>query len=215
MLQKTQGIVLRQVKYGETSVIVTIFTDALGLQTYLVNGVRSSKNSKGKAALYQPLMLLDMVVYHKENSAIQRVAEVKCSFPLPHISMDFRKTTIALFLTEVLNKTLRESMANHDLYEFVSHSLQMLDQMEKDFENFHLQFMLKLSKYLGFSAEYSGEFQAPPYPQLIAGGYQHAPKLKALERTEAFERILRFFRQHIDHFGEMRSVDILREVLHG
>jgi DNA repair protein RecO (recombination protein O) len=213
MLQKTRGIVLRHVKYGESSLIVTVFTDALGLQTYMVNGVRSTKKSIGKAALFQPLTLLDLVVYHKENASIQRISEVRCHFPFQTIALDIKKTTIAIFLSEVLNKTIREHTPNHDLFDFILHSIQVLDHLERDFENFHLQFMLKLSRYLGFSAEYSGEFDANPYPALVANAYDGAPKLGAAERTSAFEHILHFYRQHLDHFGELRSVSILREVL--
>ena len=80
MLHKTQGVVFRFTNYSETSIIVNIFTSAFGLQSYIVNGARG-KSGKGKIALYQPLTLLDLVVYHRENASILRIKEVKCIHP--------------------------------------------------------------------------------------------------------------------------------------
>src|SRR6188768_3165830 len=97
MLHKTRGIVFRFTKYGETSIIVNIFTELFGMQSYIVNGVRS-KSSKNKIALYQPLTLLDLVVYHRDNANILRIKEIKCLYPYQFIPMDVRKSTIAMFV---------------------------------------------------------------------------------------------------------------------
>ena len=102
MLHKTKGIVFRYTRYGETSIIVNIFTELFGLQSYIVNGVRS-KSPKSKMALYQPLMLLDLVVYHKENAGIMRIKEVKSLYPYRTLFSDIYKSAVALFINEVLN----------------------------------------------------------------------------------------------------------------
>ena len=107
MLYKTRGIVFRFTKYGETSIIVNIFTEMFGLQSYMVNSVRS-KSSKNKIALYQPLTLLDLVVYHRENANILRIKELKCLYPYQTIHRDIRKSAIALFLNEILNKAVKD-----------------------------------------------------------------------------------------------------------
>ena len=106
MLHKTR-VCFQVSKYVERPLIVNIFTSLFGLQSYIVNGVRS-KNSKNRIALYQPLTLLDLVVYHRENANINRIREIKCLYPYQTITTDIRKSAIAIFLNEVLNKTVKE-----------------------------------------------------------------------------------------------------------
>ncbi|HEU5146219.1 MAG TPA: DNA repair protein RecO, partial [Chryseosolibacter sp.] len=107
MIFKTRGIVFRFTKFQETSIIVTIFTEQFGLQSYIVNGVRS-KSSKNKIALYQPLTLLNLVVYHRENANIERIKEISCLHPYRTLATDVRKSTLAIFINELLNKTVKE-----------------------------------------------------------------------------------------------------------
>ena len=121
MLLKTKGIVFRFTKFAESSIIVTIFTEQLGLQSYIVNSARS-KSGKGKIALYQPLTLLDLVVYHKENANILRLKEVRCVHPYQTITSDFKKSTVALFLTEMINKSVKEQTHSQELCHFLFES---------------------------------------------------------------------------------------------
>ena len=107
MLHKTRGVVFRFTKYGETSIIVTLFTELFGLQSYIVNGVRS-KSGKNKIALFQPLTLLDLVVYHREHANLNRIKEVKCLYPFQSIPTDIKKSALAIFIIEVINKTVKE-----------------------------------------------------------------------------------------------------------
>lgn len=109
MLKKTQGIVIHYIKYRESSIIVKIFTRDLGLKSYIVNGVRSAK-SKSKMALYQPLSLLDLVVYDKENASLNRISEVKLNYPFQRIPFDFHRSGVAMFVGEVLSKADRKSV---------------------------------------------------------------------------------------------------------
>ena len=106
MLHKTKGIVLHFIRYSDTSIIAKIYTEAFGLQSYIVNGVRS-KSAKNKIALFQPLTLLDLVVYHKENSTLQRISEMRCAEPYQSIPFKVHKSSIALFTAEILQKTLK------------------------------------------------------------------------------------------------------------
>src|SRR5215207_4259643 len=108
-IYKTKGIVLRTVKYGETSVIVTIYTELFGLQSYLVNGVRTStKKGTGKANLFQPTAILDLVVYHNELKHLNRIKEFKWHFLYKHILSDVPKNAVALFMVELLTKCLKQ-----------------------------------------------------------------------------------------------------------
>jgi len=127
-LHKTKGIVLRTVKYGETSVIVTLFTELFGIQSYLVNGVRaSSKKGTGKANMFQPAAILDLVVYHNELKQLNRIKEFRWSIIYQHILTDVPKNAVALFMVELLTKCLKQPESNPDLFHFVEDCFLYLD----------------------------------------------------------------------------------------
>ncbi len=116
MIAKTKGIVLRSIKYGETSLVVTMITELFGLQSYLVNGVRTiSKKGSSKASLFQPAAILDLVAYHNEFSNLQRLREYKWEFLYQHILSDVRKNAVAIFMIELLTKCLKQPEANPEL----------------------------------------------------------------------------------------------------
>ena len=122
------------------------------MQSYIVNSVRSKK-ARTKIALFQSLTLLDLVVYHNKRKEINRISEIKCSINSQTIPFNIKKTSIALFLTELLNKTLHEEEENTQLFEFLNESIRILDSLSEKYENFHLHFMLLLSRYLGIKSE--------------------------------------------------------------
>src|SRR5436190_3456251 len=126
MLHKTRGIVFHVTHYSESSVVAKIYTELFGLQSYLVNSVRK-KNSKIKTAALQPLALIDLVVYHKERSGLQRLADAKNNPALKSIPFDVRKSSIVLFMNEVLFKSVKEEEANQPLFDFIFNSVQLLD----------------------------------------------------------------------------------------
>ena len=221
MLHKTRGIVFRFTKYGDSSIIVTIFTELFGLQTYIVNGVRS-KSAKGKIALYQPLTLLDLVVYYKENANIKRIKEVRCLHQYQTLLTDIRKSSIAMFINEVLNKTAKEENHAQELFSFLYTSLTMLDEQREDFENFHLVFLVKLSRYLGFGAHqvndvlhgiFTGKEEEGWITQLIHAEYTTSFSFSNVQRRSLLDILLRFYTVHIDSLGEIRSVQVLKEVM--
>ncbi|HZH35828.1 MAG TPA: DNA repair protein RecO [Flavisolibacter sp.] len=161
MIQKTKGIVLRSVKYGETSLIVTMFTELFGLQSYLINGVRQvNKKGTTKAAFFQPSALLELVAYHNDFNKLQRLREYKWEFLYQHILSDVRKNAVALFMVELLGKCLKQPEANPDLFYFVEDALHHLDNANDAVTgNFPLFFALHLAVFFGFriSDEYSVE----------------------------------------------------------
>ena len=107
-LHKTKGVVLRSVKYGEGSLIVTMFTELFGVQSYLVNGVRTStKKGSGKANLFQPAAILDLVVYHNELRNLQRIREFKWGYLYRDVLSDIKKNAVASFMVELLAKSLK------------------------------------------------------------------------------------------------------------
>ena len=151
-LHHTKGIVLRTVKYGETSVIVTMFTELFGIQSYLVNGVRTStRKGSGKANLFQATALLDMIVYHNEQRQLQRIREFRWGFLYQTIFSDIRKNAVAVFMIELLTKCLKQPEPNPDLYNFVEDCFLHLDRAEDAvMANFPLFFALHLPVFFGF-----------------------------------------------------------------
>jgi len=220
MLAKTTGVVFRFVKYGETSIIVTVFTSQFGLQSYIVNGARS-KTGKGKIALYQPLTLLDLVVYHKETAGIMRIKEAKCIYPFQFISADVHKTTIALFIEELINKSIRDEAHSAELCDFLIESLVTLDKIEAP-ENFHLMFMIRLSRLLGFQPQSVQEVlggrvmdfdEEDGLNLLLKSSYTSHIALSNSQRRNILDALLRFYSMHVDNFGTMKSLSVLREIL--
>jgi len=220
VLQKTRGIVFRFVKFGETSIIANIFTEQFGLQSYMIKGVRSNSR-KSKIALFQPLTLLDMVVYHKENAGIMHIKEVKCFHPYQFINGDVRKATIAMFINEVLNKSVKEQSHAQDIFNFIADSLIYLDTLEHP-ENFHLVFLIGLSKHLGFGPHLSSEVlggrmisddEEIALNKLLTSEYQINVPLNYQQRKNILAVLLRFYQAHSDGFGEMKSLAVLKEIL--
>lgn len=223
MISKTRGVVFRFTRFRESSIIVSIFTEAFGLQSYIVNSVRSSRASGNKMALFQPLTLLDMVVYHRENANINRIREVKCLYPSHALSSDIRKTTISMFMCEILNKTVKEEAQSQEMFDFIMNALLTLDHQEENYENFHLLFLIKLSRYLGFGVYTASQLGGTrvldqetesALEQLLGAAYTTpVPGITTARRREILEAILGFYAEHVDSLGPVKSVQVLRDVL--
>ena len=230
MLHKTRGIALNYIRYRESSIIAKVYTEAFGIQSYIVNGVRSSKSKMNRIALFQPLTLLDMVVYHKSKEAtIHRISEIKCYSPFQSLPYDVFKSSLALFVTEILGKTLREEEPNEPLFQFIEDSVLYLDEAENGFENFHIQFLLQYASYLGFGvetiADLEGELKENHFPQiadakelsatdyLLQNPYGIEVALDRTRRVDILEKLIFFYKIHMDTLGEIRSLEVLREVL--
>ncbi len=221
MIHKTRGIVFRFTRYGETSIIVTIFTEAFGLQSYIVNGVRS-KTSKNKIALYQPLTLLNLVVYHREHANLERIKEIHCFHPYQSLTVDIKKSTIAMFITELLNKTVKEESAAPTLFEFLVDALIRMDTLAKNEENAHLIFLIKLSRYLGFGPQFANEVLGGRVAdekteivlqQMLSADFENELVITKEQRRNLLELLLKFYQEHLENFGELKSVQVLRDVL--
>lgn len=228
MLHKTRGIVINYIRYRETSIILKVYTEKFGIQTFIENGVRSSKG-KNKIALFQALSLLDLVIYHDEKKEIHRISEIKSSFPFKTLPYEIHKSSIGMFLDEILNKTLKEHSENHVLFDFLYHSLIFLDETEEHFENFHLIFLLKYAFFLGFSPQDGKEIATQfrdysvniPFDndyqklmnQLIVADYQTPILMNRSVRNHLLEVIILFYQLHVEEFGEIKSLQVLREVL--
>ncbi len=244
MLQKTKGIVLRSVKYGETSLICTIFTEVYGVQPYLMQGVRSSKSKNNKAALLQPASLLDIVVYQKPQANLQRAKELQLAYIYQNLQEHIAKNSIALFSAELLLRLLEEHAPMPELFEACFEYFCQLDDLPADeVANFPVYFMILSCEMLGFSI--SGTYsRETPYLNMIDGGFSpHPPhdephvtdndakalsKLIGIKKMQELQQVsissetrfrlldwfLAFLHRHSQHMGEVRSLPVLRAVLH-
>lgn len=239
MLHKTRGIVLKSTNYSESSVVAQIFTEKFGLQSYLINGARKPRAKVG-STLLQPLHLLDMVVYHKANASLQRISEARQRPVFLTIPYDIVRSTVTLFLNEMLYKCLRQQSADEPLFNFVYNAVSWLDNAERMPPNFHLIFLLKLSRYLGFQPApqktsqpffdlKDGIFchQLPPHPLVLEQPYTvlfarlltssfeqpEAVRISLTERRFLLDKIIAFYQFHVDNLGEIKSRDILETVL--
>lgn len=151
MLHKTKGIVLRTVKYGETSVIATIFTEIFGLQSYLVNGVRkASAKGNSKTALFEAAAMLELVVYHQETKNLQRIKEFNWSHLYRNILSDVVTHSVALYMIELLQKCLKQPEPNAELFYFLEDAMKSLDQADSKVRaNFPPFFALHLAGFFG------------------------------------------------------------------
>jgi len=152
MLQKTRGLVIRSVKYGETSLVVTMFTEVFGIQSYMVSGVRKESVKSGmRASQFQPATLLDMIVYHHERHNLQRIKDCQWAVLYQQIFSDICKNAVALFMVELLQKCLKQPDPQPELFHFMEDVLQDLDQATPMVAaNIPIYFALHLSHFFGF-----------------------------------------------------------------
>ena len=238
MLIKTRGIVLSYLKYRETSIIARIYTERLGMQSYVVNGVRKAK-PPGRIALFQPFTLLELVAYVARGSGgLTRLSEFRCAEPLTTLPYEVQKSSVVLFLSEILGRAVREEEQNEPLFRFLHDSILAFDQQAAGSENFALTFLLRLTIYLGFGVSSGGELT----DQVIMAGHAATAKgaigpatLRLREfdgyfdellrdpatstipngrvRHELLNVLIRYYQLHVEQLGEIRSLDILSQVL--
>jgi len=228
MIRKTSGIVLSSIRYKDTSIIVKIFTRELGLKSYLVNGVRTMGKGS-KMALYQPLTLLDLVVYDKENAGLNRISEAKLKQPHQRIPFEFSRTSIALFITEVISRSIYENYQNEGLFDFLQESVVFLDQQDTKLSLFPLVFLIENASFLGFSPENAGGFIAEsknqPFSQaelpltvsylgvLQREKYRSQVKIPIALRRKLLDHLLDFYAEHLDNPSLFKSLTVIRQLM--
>ncbi|HEX8277715.1 MAG TPA: DNA repair protein RecO [Segetibacter sp.] len=243
MVHKTKGIVLRTVKYGETSVISTVYTELFGIQSYIVKGVRqSTKKFAGRAIYFQPAAMLNMVVYHNELKNLNFIKEYEWGFLYQNVLFDVVKNTVAMYIVEMLQHSLKQPEANPELFYLVSDTLKQLDTGTTLLTaNLPLYFSLHLAGELGFRI--NGEYNnLTPYLDLQEGQFVESKPLHPFfaDRQLAaatsqllsvnfyndlenlhFSRNIRqdlikvyqnYIALHVQEFGEIKSLPVLQEL---
>ena len=244
MLLKTNGIVLRSIKYGDSSLVTTIFTNVSGVKTYMVQGVRSAKQGKNRGGTFQPGMLLELVVYEQPQKNLQRIREFQPAYLYTDLQENVVKNSVVLFSAELLLRLLPEQAPLPDLFDLAYTYFITLDKMNvRDVPNFPLYFIINCSRLLGYDLK--GNYSAEtPHLNLQDGGFtahppamapytleEDAKKLDMLMNTDVLEdthtiemngatriRLLEwyiaFLQNHTQHMGNIRSLPILQAILH-
>lgn len=239
MITKTRGIVLRSVRFGESSLIVDVLTKSSGRVSFMVHIPKTSKG-KIKKQYFQPMTLLDFEYDFRQRSNLQRIKDVRVSLPYSSIPIDPAKSCISLFLSEFIYYATRNEQENPTLFTYVSTSLEWLDNAYEDFANFHLVFMMRLGKFLGFHP-FLEDFTPGCFFDLRNGCFTlsmplHTDFLNAADaghlynlmrmnfdtmklfklshddRNRITEIVLRYYKLHLPNMPELQSFDILREV---
>jgi DNA repair protein RecO (recombination protein O) len=232
---KSRAIVISTVKFQEKSLIIKCFTQSNGVKSYFVNNAFTGKNNKQKIAFFQPLMQLEIEATNKNKGTLERFKDVKIAIPYQSISYDIYKTTIVLFLSEFLNHAIKEEEPNEPLFEYIETALLWLDN-HHEISNFHLIFLIQITKYLGFYPE--NPTNTVDYFDQLEGVFNNTPSLNSLsiDETTLLKRLLvlkldniensfsanqrqillriiiNYFTLNVEGFKKPKSIEVFKEV---
>ena len=236
MIETTKAIVINTIKYGDTSLIATCYTKKSGLKTYMLKGVLKAKKAKVKTAYFQPLMQLNLTANHNTKGTLNSIREVEVINFYTSIYSDIKKQSIALFLSEILYYAIKEEEQNASLFKYLETALLWLDAHDT-ISNFHLLFLLNLTKHLGFYPEIKNIDL--PYFNLLEGNFTNVVQLNTLsgEKISQFKKLLginfdvihqvnfsatnrqdvlsiliQYFELHVSGFKKPKSLNVLKSV---
>ncbi len=233
----TKALVITSIKYSEADLIVKCFTQSSGLKSYLLRNILKSKKGKIRTSLFQPLTLLEITANHKDKGTLEFIQEAKVYYTPQSLHTKIVKTSLVLFLSEILKNVIQEEEKNESLFLFLENSIQWLDKNDNT-ANFHLLFLLQLTDYLGFYPDEStlelpvfnaldGIFQKSPtniycikipensgFKQLFGIKFDalNAVKLTKKERSDSLNILLLYYELHIQGFKKPKSLEVLNQL---
>lgn len=241
VLVQTKGIIYRSIKYSETSLILDIYTEKLGMRSCIISGIRSKK-AKTKSGILQVMSLVDVLLYNKQNDSLCRIKEVKADRLYASLPFHMIKRSIGIFITEVGKKCFPEKEENQDLYSFLKNTYLHLDTSNENTTSLHYYFLIELAYILGFGPSVenieSGTFfnlQEGTFQNQFANARycldeQDTEDLKLLflhtlleskrlhlpnqRKVRLLQNLIKYYQYHIDNFGEIKSLPVLQQVLH-
>lgn len=235
MLVKTKAIVISSLKYQEKSLIVKCLTQSDGLKSYFVPNAFSTKKSNQKAAYFQPLSILEIEANHKNKGTLEHFKEIKLAHAYQTVSNDIVKSSIAIFLSEIIHHSIHEEEKNENLFHFLESALLWFDAHD-EMVNFHLILILEMTKFLGFYPENSdinlnffdvkegtfSTFQGTNclsdhetflLKKLIGLKFDSDQKVfSGTERQILLKILLHYYTVHLDGFKKPKSLEVLKEV---
>jgi DNA repair protein RecO (recombination protein O) len=235
MLVKTKAIVISSLKYQEKSLIVKCFTLSDGLKSYFVRDAFSSRKSNQKIAYFQPFSILEIEADHKNKGTLENFKEIKLAIPFQTIHNTVTKSTIVLFLSEMMHYSIHEEEENDALFTYLETALLWLDAHD-EIANFHLIFLLEATKYLGFYPD-NTDIDLP-YFEMTEGIFTPFNAISSLSEheTQLFKKLLElkfesdlktfhiierqillkilidYYSFHLEGFRKPKSLDVLKEV---
>ncbi|KIC02482.1 MULTISPECIES: DNA repair protein RecO [unclassified Flavobacterium] len=235
MQVKTKAIVISAIKFQEKSLIAKCFTLSHGLKTYFVRDAFSTRKSSQKIAYFQPLTILEIEAVHKNKGTLENFKEIKIGTPFQTIHTDIVKSTIVMFLSEILHYSIQEEEKNESLFIFLETALFWLDQHD-EITNFHLILMLETTKYLGFYPDVSDadlpffemnegvftlfhglsaltEHETNLFKKLIDLKFDNDQKVfHVIERQLLLKILIDYYSFHLDGFKRPKSLEVLKEI---
>ncbi|MCD8317923.1 MAG: DNA repair protein RecO [Paraprevotella sp.] len=239
MQEKTQGVVLRALKYNDNAQIVDIYTATRGTVSFMVKFPRSRKSAM-KSVLFRPLSILEIDFEYRPKSNLQRIGDVRFGYTYQSLPYEPYKASMALFLAEFLCRVLKHEAENGPLFAYILYSLQWLDASERSFSNFHLVFITRLTRFFGFYPNvetwHEGDYfdmlnacfvPVPPFHQAYLRPREAATiplfmrmnydsmrffAMNRQERERYIEVLNAYYRLHVPDFPELKSLDVLKEV---
>lgn len=235
----SRGVVLSTLKYGDKGMVVHLLTSTHGRQSYMVQGLGSRRGHGSRLALFQPMFAVEFEGLESPRMQMHRFGEVHSGIVLRSVPFDVRKSTIAMFMAEVLYRLVKESEANAMLFDFVWGSVEALDEASEGVANFHLWFLSNLCRFLGFSPgnDYTPEawfdiaeglFTAERPPREHAMSQENATILRDMlecdvrylgevglnrcQRVEFLAALMAYYGYHLDTINSVQSIRILQEV---
>jgi DNA repair protein RecO (recombination protein O) len=219
MLEKSKGIVLHQIKHTDSGIIAQIYTRNFGRKSLMIKGIRSKKKSK-QVIFFQPLFILDLEIYFNPSREIHLLKEFSVSYTPTDIPFNVVKSCVALFLGEVLYATLKEESPQKDLFDFIENSIIFFDKCTGGIANFHISFLTRLTKFLGFvpippmHGKYFNQEISAILADFLTLPYENLDTivLSGHKRNEVIEALLNYYSIHLPGLRNINSVNILREV---
>jgi DNA repair protein RecO (recombination protein O) len=239
MIEHTKGIVLHQIKYTDSGIVVQIYTRKSGRQSFLVHGSRNRKAGKHNV-FFQPMFLLDLVAYNRESRSLQTLKEFSVSYTPADIHTNIKKSCVAIFLGEVLTSVLREETPNEELFDFLEESIRYFDACREGYANFHIAFLAGLCSYLGFEpsgrisekdkyfdmlegefvehtpvhGNYAGKDISDVLAAFFSSSYEETVKIRLTGsvRNEVLETLVHYYSIHLPGLKKIKSLEILKEV---
>lgn len=240
MLSKTKGIILRSVKYSETSLILDVFTEDFGKRSYIISGIRSKK-SKTKAGLLQIMNQVEILAYHKEGDHLNRIKELKPHFLYRSLPFEIAKSSVGLFMTEICQKTIKEKEENRILYNFLSSSFRFLDETQEPIHSVHALFMIELSYMIGFGPDNNWSTDNSFFHTMegcfktntegkshslndslskVLSDYlskrmetSYLLKYHKSHRMQILEYLIKYYQSHLDGFDQVKSLEVLKDLM--
>jgi DNA repair protein RecO (recombination protein O) len=239
MLDKTRGIILHQIKYTDSGIVVQMYTRKFGRQSFLIKGMRNKKTGKHNI-LFQPMFILDLELYYKSTREMQSLKEFSVFFTPFDIYANIKKSSVAIFLGEVLTSVLKEESPHEEMFDFIEESIVYFDQCSEGYANFHIAFLAGLSSFLGFEpgqradreekffdmvngvfvpippvhGNYANEEITDILADFFVASYDSIKtiSLTGKTRNDVLETLVKFYSLHLPGLKKIKSLEVLKEV---